>query len=450
MCPNSRALAFWAPEQAVPQGHGIYPSSTLKELLTSSFSQWQKQKMDSSSQARNPFSNRILYVVSLNHFINDGSTYLISSLFPVITVAFGFSEYQIGILVAVGYLVNLIFQPLTGRYSEKYEARKLLALGISLIAASMLLFIVSSTFALMLISVLILRFGSSFFHPVGVSAVSRTYHGSRLDSSMGFQSAFGNLGIVLAFIFSAPVYLALGWKGPFLIYVTLEVSTVLITVLGMRTKPNLKEEKSQENKNDVNQEQNNSSTKRKFGFGLPFFFIVAPFISGGCYAIFGNFGNLLLFHNGLGLTNSNLLMALWVVSAFFGAIMSGRLTRRFTRIRLLYFSYFIAGISALGFALTGGKVLLAVSALLTNGFTLSITYPATYSELSAYLGEKSTGKGAAFGILFSSQIAGSSVLGFISGYLASAFGLQLPFEIAAALLVSSLSFIFFWTKRKHN
>jgi FSR family fosmidomycin resistance protein-like MFS transporter len=412
--------------------------------------------MAKSNQVRSPIpSNRILYVVSLNHFINDGSTYLISSLFPAITVAFGFSAYQIGILVAVGYLVNLIFQPLTGRYSEKYEARKLLALGISLIAISMLLFIVSSTFPLMLFSVLVLRFGSSFFHPVGVSAVSRTYHGSKLDSSMGFQSAFGNLGIVLAFIFSAPVYLVLGWRGPFLIYVFLEIATVLITIFGMKkAKSNpRREEKVEESKSERDQQlllQNtsNEGKRRKFGFGLPFFFIVAPFMSGGCYAIFGNFGNLLLFRNGLGLTNSNLLMAIWVVSAFFGAIMSGRLARRLTRIRLLYFAYFVAGISAIVFAFFASIVLLAILALLTNGFMLSITYPATYSELSTYLGEKSTRKGAAFGILFSSQIAGSSILGFIGGYLASVFGLQLPFVIAAALLIFSLSFVFLWAKKQ--
>jgi FSR family fosmidomycin resistance protein-like MFS transporter len=394
-------------------------------------------------------SNRILYLVSLNHFINDGSTYLISSLFPVITVAFGFSAYEIGILVAVGYLVNLIFQPLTGRYSEKYEARKLLALGISLIAVSMLLFTISSTFPLMLVSVLILRFGSSFFHPVGVSAVSRAYHGAKLDSSMGFQSAFGNLGIVLAFVFSAPVYLALGWRGPFLIYVSLEVATVLITIIGMTTKLSLNSEETATSiETKVVQSQDNKSGKRKLGFGLPFFFIIAPFISGGCNSIFGNFGNLLLFRSGLGLTNSNLLMALWVISAFFGAILSGRLARGITRIKLLYLSYMLAGLSTLAFVLSDGTISFAASALLISGFMLSITYPATYSELSAYLGEKSTKKGAAFGILFSSQIAGSSVLGFIGGYLASTFGLGLLFEIAAALLVFSPSFVYLWTKKR--
>jgi MFS transporter, FSR family, fosmidomycin resistance protein len=416
--------------------------------------------MGSFDQARKTVSNRILYVVSLNHFVNDGSTYLISSLFPAIIVAFRFSAFQIGILVAVGYLVNLVFQPLTGRYSERYEARKLLALGISLIAASMLLFTISSTFAMMLVCILILRFGSSFYHPVGVSAVSRAYTGSKLDTSMGFQSAFGNLGIVLAFIFSAPVYLILGWKGPFLIYVALELATVIITLFAMRSKVErravkesiiMKDQIPLKNNNNLNEQPNrdNSLPSQKSKFALPFFFVLAPFVSGGAYAVFGNFGNLLLYNNGFGLSNSNYLMATWVVSAFFGAILSGRMTRRLARTQLLALTFFIAGIAALGFAFSYHNTILAIGSLLINGFAVSITYPATYSELSAYLGEGSKTKGAAFGILFSSQIAGSSVLGFISGYLAAAFGLESPFIVAAILLVASVGTVLVWTKMKN-
>ena len=211
--------------------------------------------MEQPEHAGSTISNRILYIVSLNHFINDGSTYLISSLFPALILAFGFSEYKIGILVAVGYLVNLVFQPITGRYSEGFEARKLLALGISFIAISMFLFMVANGFLAMLVAILVLRFGSSFYHPVGVSAISRTYSGAKLDSSMGFQSAFGNLGIVLTYVLAAPVYLAIGLKGPFAIYAALEVATVIITLLGMRMS---------KGKSSVRQSEEVQTSKKKF------------------------------------------------------------------------------------------------------------------------------------------------------------------------------------------
>ena len=80
--------------------------------------------MDGSNEASSSISNRVLYIISPNHFLNEGSTCLISDLFPAITVAFAFSKYQIGILVALELFVNLILQPLTGRHPERYEVRK--------------------------------------------------------------------------------------------------------------------------------------------------------------------------------------------------------------------------------------------------------------------------------------------------------------------------------------
>src|SRR5437016_3917570 len=59
-------------------------------------------------------SNRILYIVSMNHAVNDGSVYLLSSLFPVVISLFGLSVLQVGILVGLGYLVSVIFQTVVG------------------------------------------------------------------------------------------------------------------------------------------------------------------------------------------------------------------------------------------------------------------------------------------------------------------------------------------------
>jgi MFS family permease len=63
-------------------------------------------------------TNRVLYVVALNHATNDGSVYLLSSLFPIVLSIFDISVLQVGIIVAIGYLVNVLFQPVVGRYSE--------------------------------------------------------------------------------------------------------------------------------------------------------------------------------------------------------------------------------------------------------------------------------------------------------------------------------------------
>src|SRR3989442_3861109 len=179
-------------------------------------------------------SNRILYLVSLNHATNDGSVYLLSSLFPIVLALFNFSVFQVGVIVAVVYLVNILFQPVIGHYSEGRDLGRLLAIGISIVTVSVISFVFATGFLSLLASVILLRLGSSFFHPVGISTISKSYGGPRLQKSMGFQSAFGNLGVLLVFLTSAPLYLAVGWRGTFVVFSAWALVIVVLTLTCVR------------------------------------------------------------------------------------------------------------------------------------------------------------------------------------------------------------------------
>ena len=388
-------------------------------------------------------SDKVLYIVSLNHFMNDGSTALISSLLPAVILLYGFSKFEVGVLIAAGYMVSMVFQPITGRYSERFEARKLLALGISLIGVSMVMFTLSNTFLLMLLSILVLRFGSSFFHPVGVSAISRNYSDDTLDRAMGVQSAFGNLGILVVFLVSAPIYINLGWRAPFLLYALFDliiVATTIIIFTSRSSAPVLRETRA------TRREKSTGRTR----IGLPIFFITVAFISGGTFSIFQNYGNILLYQDNFGLSGSNYLVGGWILSGFIGAVVTGMLTRRFSRKRLLPLCYLFASLSTLAFTESQENALVIVVSLLINGFALSITYPAVYSELASYLGSESKKKGSSFGILFSSQISGASIVGFVSGYIAGIFGLSIPFEGVSLMLAAAAVISYFWTRLPHS
>lgn len=125
----------------------------------------------------------------------------------------------------------MVYQPFTGKLTQRYSPGFLLPAGILPLAASMFLFPLSGSYVERILSMVILRIGSSFFHPIVVLVVSRNYSGPRLDSALGFESAFGNLWIALAFMSSLPLYMALGWPGPFIIYAMLEAATTIITLL---------------------------------------------------------------------------------------------------------------------------------------------------------------------------------------------------------------------------
>lgn len=384
-------------------------------------------------------SNRILYIVSLNHATNDGSVYILSSLFPIVLALFNLSVFQVGIIVGLGYLVNILFQPVVGHYSEGRDPARLLAIGISVITVSIISFIFATGFLSLLASVILLRLGSSFFHPVGISTISKSYSGPSLQKSMGFQSAFGNFGVLLVFLISAPLYLALGWRATFVVFAiwTLTDVVLTLTVLGGR------------HSMVANRSQIMPNSQPRTSRTIPFFFVVAAFISGGTYAVILNFANIFLGTRAhLDVSQANLVVSAFIAFASLGAIATGGWTRFVPTNVLLAISYLSASCSVAAFTLLSGNAILATITLLATGFSISATYPLTYTELSRYLGSVGQQSGGSFGVLSSGQTIGASILGLASGYVSQFFGLEVSFGTVSLLaIIGSVSAVF-WIRSK--
>ena len=384
-------------------------------------------------------SNRVLYVVSLNHAVNDGSVYLLSSLFPIVLAIFQVSVFQVGLLVAIGYFVSVVCQPIVGHYSEGRNPGHLLASGILVISLSIVSFVFAAGFIGLLISVVLLRVGSSFFHPVGISAVSKTYVGPRLQRAMGFQSSFGNLGVLLVFLSAAPLYFAVGWRSTFLFFAALTIADVMITLLALRRSPAGR---------SGERDSVSSNTLRSGRLTLPVFFVTVAFISGGSYAVILNFANIFLgTRAGLGAFESNLVVSGFIAAASLGAI-STDLWARFSRTGVnLSISYLLASAALALFTVFSSNVLVGIVALLATGFMISATYPLTYTELSNHVGNSGIAAGRSFGVLSSSQTVGASVMGFASGYFSQFLGLDFSFGVVSALMFLGFVSSTFWVRR---
>ncbi|HVH14618.1 MAG TPA: MFS transporter [Candidatus Angelobacter sp.] len=384
-------------------------------------------------------SNRILYVVSLNHATNDGSVYILSSLFPIVLALFSLSVFQVGLIVALGYLVNILFQPVVGHYSEGRDPARLLSIGMLVIAFSIISFIFATGFLSLMASVILLRLGSSFFHPVGISTISKSYSGPRLQKSMGFQSAFGNVGVLLVFLTSGPLYLAVGWRATFIVFSAWTLADVILTMTLLR---------GQHSAAPANL-QTATSSSQQTRQTLPLFFVLAAFISGGTYAVILNFANIFLGTRAqLGVSQANLVVSAFIAFASLGALSTGRWTRFVRTNVLLAISYLIASCSVAAFTLLSGNVILATITLLATGFSISGTYPLTYTELSRYLGSVGQQSGGSFGVLSSGQTIGASILGLASGYVSQFFGLEVSFGTVAMLALIGSVLAVFWIRSR--
>ena len=256
---------------------------------------------------------------------------------------------------------------------------------------------------------------------------------------MGFQSAFGNVGVLLVFLTSAPLYLAVGWRATFVVFAIWTLADVILTLTFLRGRHSAASDDP----------QTPSREKPRVKRTIPLFFVLAAFISGGTYAVILNFANIFLGTRAhVDVSQANLIVSAFIVFASLGALATGGWTHFVPTNVLLAISYLVAACSVAAFTLLSGNAILATMTLLVTGFSISATYPLTYTELSRYLGSVGQQSGRSFGVLSSGQTIGASILGLASGYVSQFLGLEVSFGTVAVLaLIGSVSATF-WIKSR--
>ena len=155
--------------------------------------------------------NRILSTVSIYHALNDGAISVVPILFPIFKEMYNLSYTQVGLITSISLFIHLIAQLLIGVAADGKNSRTLLSTGILLVSASMLLITQTQGFYTLLVFLIFMRFSASFFHPVGVGWVSRTFKNHRVDWAMGIQSGSADLGAFIALSTTLFITELAGW-----------------------------------------------------------------------------------------------------------------------------------------------------------------------------------------------------------------------------------------------
>jgi MFS transporter, FSR family, fosmidomycin resistance protein len=386
---------------------------------------------------------RPVRVLTVIHAVNDGTVVLLPTLFPIATSLFGIGYEKLGILVASGYIASVIVQPIAGKYSERIEPKNLLAAGIGTMAFSMIIIAYAPSYFILLLGAVVLRTGSSFYHPVATSVISKIEFRQSLDKHMGVLSAFGDLGSLLIFLGAAVLYSFLGWRGPFLIFFVIDFSIaigVLVFLQNFHERNNRNTTQIVESKSDWRKDygllaEKNLPNKNRVLSSPPISFLfLATFVSSGSCAIILNFANSLLAREYGSVLFADLLVGFWLATFVLGDLLTGSMSKRIGRTRFLLIAYAISAILIGIFSLSTNYIPLTSISLVGSGFALSFTFPLIYSELGSRPLVSKRGTGTTFGLLFSSQIIGSAVLSYLSGELSEFLGPLYPFAVAAIML----------------
>ena len=371
---------------------------------------------------------RILSTVSIYHALNDGTVALIPLLFTIFKEIFNLSYTQIGVIAGGSLLIHIIAQLMIGRASDGKNSRTLLSLGILLISISILLLTTAQGFVTLILIMFLNRFSASFFHPIGVGWVSRIFKKDRLDWAMGIQSGSADVGAFIAIATTLYIAESTSWDFPLYLWAIAGCSIVLTGIFLTR---NIEDKNLVVKRSPKKQTITEAVNESKVFLNKIRLLIPAFIISGASWGVIINYLPLLLVER-LDLSKSyiGLIVAIWIGIGSISAIYYGRICSICGRKNVIIISYLTIGITCVLLSyFTNIALIILIMVLL--GITVFITFPALFSFVSEITHESVEGK--TFGMIFTLQLGGGTVLLFLGGFLSDIFGIWIPFTILGIL-----------------
>ena len=120
-----------------------------------------------------------------------------SAIFPILEEEFSLSYQQVGLIVAIPSLCQLLFSVPTGVLSDRFGAKKLITLSIIMATAGALLGSMSMTPWMYIVATTLLTLNSTVYHPPSQSYVSNITRPKDRSRALGIWHAGGTTGVSL-------------------------------------------------------------------------------------------------------------------------------------------------------------------------------------------------------------------------------------------------------------
>jgi len=138
-----------------------------------------------------------LILMVLTHMLVHAAGNMRNTLFPVLKEEFALTNQQVGLIVAIPSLVQLLLSVPSGMVSDKFGPKKLIAASILIAAIGALLGSVSNTPWMFIIASTLLTFNSTLYHPPAQSYVSDITSPQDRSRALGIWHSGGTTGVSL-------------------------------------------------------------------------------------------------------------------------------------------------------------------------------------------------------------------------------------------------------------
>ena len=329
---------------------------------------------------------------------------IIPPLLPVLSAEWGMSHTQSGMLETTYIIGYIVVKIPASMLSERFGARKVLALGILGYAASTALMGLAGGFAV----ALLLRFLVGFFQgvhlPVANALLSDRF-GPKQGRAIGFHESGPNVGNALAYPLTVAIASALSWEWAFILLSVPAFVLAAMTYALIRDEP----------REAVKAERGTVGGLRGYVWLLaPLTLAYAAY--GLCLqSLFTFTPSFLVEYQGMDLATAGLLATLLPAAGFFAKVSSGFVSERLGRRATICGATLVTGVTVGLLTVVRGDALIAVL-FIVMGLGMYVFSPVIYSTVTSTLpsGLKSVGLGVVtiFGNLvgaFSTSIVGALI-----------------------------------------
>lgn len=139
---------------------------------------------------------RLLALLAVGHMVIDINQGALPAILPFLREAFALSYAAAAAIVLAANLTSSVMQPLFGFFSDRTARRWLLPLSVLVSGIGLALTGVASSYALILVLVVVTGLGVAAYHPEGYKTASHVA-GERKATGLSFFSIGGNVGIAL-------------------------------------------------------------------------------------------------------------------------------------------------------------------------------------------------------------------------------------------------------------
>lgn len=337
-----------------------------------------------------------------------------------------------GVFTVSGFLMIL-----SGSFADRIGERKCVLLEFFLIPVFLLLSALSPSYIFLFVFVAGLGLSKIFYHPAGLSFLSKSIGEESRGKVIGLHESMGNVGAGLAFIVIGPLGSWLGWRVTLIL---LGIPALVLAASNLLWSKGLGEVVTQTRENlDAGNDDLVSRTGKVLGIEdkklTSFYLQVGSSILGGI-----GFGGFVTFLTSfltrayaLSAALAGLFAGMSYLLGFFGNLFGGRISDRIGEV--LSYTLF-TGLAALPMAaivIINLPRILLIPCLILCFLLRALGNPADKSLLVEHANSSKRGQG--YGSLFTSYTFGSFVSGPLFGFLIDSIGMRPAFLVIPFLFI---------------